>query len=447
MRMLNWYRLALPSLRPLVKTLRCTGERRISWTPAQQAQDLQILRDVDQYLKLGDEVKAATLQEGVEDLLIRLQRTAALSDKILPFLYDIRRVSSQYSQQSWAPAAEKIAYGMLQMLSGPAFVHVYQLSCSPFAQPHIQALADAAKRSETVHKTSSHVDYMLKYGPRRMVHCAFHTGAPTELLAVLYSALLPDLPSGMPYIDERSGGAPPANGMWTLDNVSNNDRTAQALTTAAFYSVSAPHLGTKGLKLGSRIIYTVAGRICRQCPQITHFTTLSPVPGFVDWVTMQSREQSADKLADIVCEDDAVHILQSYAALYPTDQVTTSLQALAKILRSDAWFDNPNIKKCLQPALSKLCRNYLLHGTSRHGQPDCKVASFHLGNGAQMKRICWGADTSAAGIRRSASLMVNYVYSETGYAGLETTQWVNAPAYAADPRGSLARQNPTIITC
>ena len=38
------------------------------------------------------------------------------------------------------------------------------------------------------------------------------------------------------------------------------------------------------------------------------------------------------------------------------------------------------------------------------------MARFHLGNGARLERLNWLGDTSATGLRRSAGLMVNYVY-------------------------------------
>jgi malonyl-CoA decarboxylase len=38
------------------------------------------------------------------------------------------------------------------------------------------------------------------------------------------------------------------------------------------------------------------------------------------------------------------------------------------------------------------------------------VSRFHLGNGARMERVNWLADSSEAGMARSAGLMVNYVY-------------------------------------
>jgi Malonyl-CoA decarboxylase (MCD). len=44
------------------------------------------------------------------------------------------------------------------------------------------------------------------------------------------------------------------------------------------------------------------------------------------------------------------------------------------------------------------------------GQALDPVARFHLGNGARLERINWGADTSAKGVAQSFGLMVNYVY-------------------------------------
>ena len=38
------------------------------------------------------------------------------------------------------------------------------------------------------------------------------------------------------------------------------------------------------------------------------------------------------------------------------------------------------------------------------------MARFHLGNGARLERLNWLGDISAAGMHRSAGIMVNYVY-------------------------------------
>ncbi len=57
----------------------------------------------------------------------------------------------------------------------------------------------------------------------------------------------------------------------------------------------------------------------------------------------------------------------------------------------------------------RLCAHYLLN-VRRSGEPADAVARFHLGNGAALERMHWAADPSAAGIARSAGIMVNYVY-------------------------------------
>ena len=50
----------------------------------------------------------------------------------------------------------------------------------------------------------------------------------------------------------------------------------------------------------------------------------------------------------------------------------------------------------------------LLFSTRRGGNP---VAKFHLGNGAELYRLNWGADLSKKGLKESAGLMVNYLYN------------------------------------
>src|SRR5258706_7237211 len=60
--------------------------------------------------------------------------------------------------------------------------------------------------------------------------------------------------------------------------------------------------------------------------------------------------------------------------------------------------------------LTRLCAYYLLYAKQDDDEPLDAVARFHLGNGARLERLNWLGDTSAAGMRRSGGLMVNYVY-------------------------------------
>ncbi|MFN3615778.1 MAG: malonyl-CoA decarboxylase domain-containing protein, partial [Rubrimonas sp.] len=61
-------------------------------------------------------------------------------------------------------------------------------------------------------------------------------------------------------------------------------------------------------------------------------------------------------------------------------------------------------------ALAGLAARYLIDGKSPRGGPADPVARFHLGNGARLERINPCADRSAAGLKASWGLMVNYLY-------------------------------------
>jgi malonyl-CoA decarboxylase len=63
----------------------------------------------------------------------------------------------------------------------------------------------------------------------------------------------------------------------------------------------------------------------------------------------------------------------------------------------------------LRREIEPLCAYYLLYA-KQGKEPLDPVARFHLRNGARLERINWLGDISIAGIRRSAGLMVNYIY-------------------------------------
>ena len=48
--------------------------------------------------------------------------------------------------------------------------------------------------------------------------------------------------------------------------------------------------------------------------------------------------------------------------------------------------------------------------TDTGGRSPDPVANFHLGNGAQLARLCWGANRTHDGVARSLTLMANYLY-------------------------------------
>jgi malonyl-CoA decarboxylase len=86
----------------------------------------------------------------------------------------------------------------------------------------------------------------------------------------------------------------------------------------------------------------------------------------------------------------------------------------------------------MQRQLVRLCAYYLTHA-KKDREPLDPVARFHLGNGARLERLNWLGDISTMGMRRSAGLMVNYVYR------LDDVER-NHEAYARERRVVAARR-------
>ena len=64
-------------------------------------------------------------------------------------------------------------------------------------------------------------------------------------------------------------------------------------STAVFYSISNCQRGLTGVTFGHFLIKQVAEEISREIPNISTFVTLSPVPGFAEWLARErQREQS-----------------------------------------------------------------------------------------------------------------------------------------------------------
>ena len=142
-----------------------------------------------------------------------------------------------------------------------------------------------------------------------------------------------------------------------------------------------------------------------ELPRLKSFATLSPIPGFRSW-------------------------LAGLAGSSEGDRAHTGFAGLLARLDAPDWLEDRARRAELERELVPLCAYYLLR--AKHGtEPADPVARFHLANGARLARINWLGDTSAAGMRRSAGMTVNYVY---GLADLER----NHEAYAKEGRVNAA---------
>jgi malonyl-CoA decarboxylase len=149
--------------------------------------------------------------------------------------------------------------------------------------------------------------------------------------------------------------------------------------SAIFYSISNCHDGFRGMGLGGTLIQKSVQSMRADLPQLRTFATLSPIPGFREW------------LEGIAQRDQAIG-------------------GLVTLLKDEKWVNQPSLSRILKRQLIPLCSYYLLY-VRRGTQPADAVARFHLGNGARLERVNWLGDVSEAGLHRSVGFAANYRYS------------------------------------
>src|SRR5207302_11235099 len=73
-------------------------------------------------------------------------------------------------------------------------------------------------------------------------------------------------------------------------------------TTAVFYSISNCQRGLTGVSFGHFLIKQVVEEISREMPRLSTFVTLSPAPGFAEWL---KRERAAESSRVLTAQDRA----------------------------------------------------------------------------------------------------------------------------------------------
>ncbi|WP_185858926.1 malonyl-CoA decarboxylase [Vreelandella nanhaiensis] len=215
---------------------------------------------------------------------------------------------------------------------------------------------------EAVHAISDWRDLRRRLDPEdRRCYAFFHPATGDEPLIFVEVALCKGIPDNVQRILEHGEEVP-------MDEAD----------TAVFYSISNCQAGLKGVSFGNFLIKQVVQELSRELPQLKNFVTLSPVPGFADWLAEQRTSQS----------------------------VTLS-QPLQTFLESG---ESSGLPAAVHKEFMRLAAHYLVEAKHRSGQPLNPVARFHLGNGASLHRLNWLGDISSKGMQQAHGLMVNYLY-------------------------------------
>ena len=237
---------------------------------------------------------------------------------------------------------------------------------------------------EAVHAIDGWDDLRRRLQPDRRCFAFFHPQLPNEPLIFVEVALLPEIPAViMPLVDKRA----------------ETVHQSSQYKVAAFYSISNCEPGLRGVSMGNFLIKRVAEQLHAEFPTLKTFVTLSPIPGFMDWVAAG---------ADIGTEKTGIQLKPAIRLARENALETMNLANRSWTERIGAGWHPDDATEKEKSALLCLASIYLgLASAGRNGNP---VAKFHLGNGAKLHQINWSGDLSRKGLRQSAALMVNYLY-------------------------------------
>jgi malonyl-CoA decarboxylase len=221
-------------------------------------------------------------------------------------------------------------------------------------------------RYEAVHEIRDWDDLRRRIDPAdRRCYAFFHPALVDEPLIFVEVALTEQIPGAI---------AP-------LLAVERQPVAVERARTAVFYSISNTQRGLGGISFGSFLIKQVVEELQRELPKLENFVTLSPVPGFMQWLKQA-----------------------------PDVPVSDEDRALLGHLDAPDWTENAELAQQLRSVLEPLAAYYFLKARTPKGRLIDSVARFHLGNGARLERIDWLGDLSPKGLRESAGIMVNYLY-------------------------------------
>lgn len=278
------------------------------------------------------------------------------------------------------------------------------------------SMLETIAAEEKVHAIKDWRSLKHRLGRNRRVYVWTHPSLPGQPLVALHIALCQAMASSM---DEILGGRRTVSAKSMDKTVDDEDETEHP-TTAMFYSISSMKPGLAGVDLGNNLIKRAVRQLLVELPTLKNFATISPMPGFAAWLDLHlSLVQTPMQPPPLLLQDE-YDALVAALGNQPTasanhhntraEQARLLQCALSESRRSE-WLSctDSKLSIALRGPLIRLGAWYLAKEKHR-GRALDPVANFHLRNGACIARINFKADVSAAGLRKSHGLMVNYEY-------------------------------------
>ena len=322
-------------------------------------------------LVLAALAQASSGLEPRDDLGLRLFRRLYAQAESLNLLVELRADMLRWRKQiSGLSVLERELEGLLT-----AWFDVGMLELRPITWDSPASLLEKLIQYEAVHEIRSWEELKHRVAGQRRCYAFFHPRMTDEPLIFVEVAFAPQMAGNVQVLlDPQVPAEDISKARWAI-----------------FYSISNTQPGLKGISFGNFLLKRVIDELLRELPRLKSFATLSPIPGFADWLA----KQDGAALQAVLDKADKQEALEDPEA---------GLKWVEKLRLAAAGAPSDAVQK----TGLKLVVQYLK--SMKNGQPLDPVARFHLGNGARIERVNWAADCSAKGMAQSCGIMVNYLY-------------------------------------
>ena len=328
--------------------------------------DQNAVRNMIQNFEVTSDQEQAELRAALEPRREQLFRRFVGVDAGLAFLVTLRADLLEHKDPQFASLDSELK-SLLNQCFDVGLLTLHQITWSSPA-----ALLEKLIEYEAVHAIQSWDDLRKRLGEDRRLYAFQHPALPNDLLIFVEVALIKGL----------------AHSIDDLLDPATEILDPKDSDTAIFYSISNCQPGLSGVRLGDFLIKRVVSLLSAEIPSLKNFATLSPIPGFAEWL------KSAIEHNDL--------------PIFTREQ-QTALDAVQAALQNPEWHHSQEMSQQLEPVLSQLCAYYLT-SVKRGKRISDPVANFHLSNGARIEQVRFLANTRAEDIQQSLGMMVNYRY-------------------------------------
>src|SRR3979411_313879 len=270
-----------------------------------------------------------------QELIRRLNRAPGGTSELVAMRADLLRLMNSHKDLA---ALDRDVVHLLSSWFNRGFLVLRRIDWSTPAN-----ILEQIIRYEAVHEIRDWDDLRRRIDPiDRRCYAFFHPALVDEPLIFVEVALTETIPGAI---------AP-------LLAVDRQPVAVDRARTAVFYSISNTQRGLGGISFGNFLIKQVVEELRRELPKLEDFVTLSPVPGFMQWL-----KQASDV------------------------PVTDEERALLDHLDSPDWPESAELAAQLRSVIEPLAAYYFLKARTPKGRLIDSVARFHLGNGARLGRV------------------------------------------------------------